>query len=327
MNRREFIAGLGAAAWPLVARAQADRVYRVGVLSAPSESDPEMRSWVVGFVQELARLGLIDGRNMHVVQRWGNDDLDRIRMFAKELIELKPDAMLAIATSATAALQRETRDIPIVFGMVSDPVGSGFVTNLARPGGNITGFSQIDGQVAGKWLEMIKETAPRITRAAAMYNPDSAPYAPKYFMGSFEGAAQALGVEPTIALVRNDAEIETTIEYLGRQEGALIVLSDGFMAGHRATVIAAAARSKVPASLPMSYFPREGGLLSYAPRYPEMFRLAAGYVVRILSGARPADLPVQVPTRYELAINLTTARALGLNVPPTLLAIADEVIE
>jgi putative tryptophan/tyrosine transport system substrate-binding protein len=326
VRRREFIAGLGAAASPLAARAQAERAYRVGVLSAPSENDQEMRSWVVEFVQELARLGLIDGRNLHVNQRWGNDDLDRIRMFAKELIELKPDAVLAMATTATAALQRETSDIPIVFAMVTDPVGSGFVTNLARPGGNITGFSQIEGQVAGKWLEMIKEIAPRITRAAAMYNPDSAPYA-KYFMGSFEGAAQALGVEPTIALVRNDAEIETAIEFLGRQEGGLIVLSDGFMAGHRSTVIAAAARSKVPTSLPMSYFPREGGLLSYAPRYSEMFRLAAGYVVRILSGVRPADLPVQVPTRYELAINLKTAKALGLTVPPALLAIADEVIE
>jgi putative tryptophan/tyrosine transport system substrate-binding protein len=269
---------------------------------------------------------LIDGRNLNVDQRWGNDDLDRIRMFAKELIELKPDAVLAIATPATAALQRETCDIPIVFAMVSDPVGSGFVTNLARPGGNITGFSQIEGQVAGKWLELIKEIAPRITRAAAMYNPDSAPYA-KYLTGPFEGAARALGVGPTIALVRNDAEIETTIESLGRQEGGLIVLSDGFMAGHRATVIAAAAHAKVPTSLPMSYFPREGGLLSYVPRYSEMFRLAAGYVVRILSGVRPADLPVQLPTRYELAINLATARALGLTVPPTLLASADEVIE
>jgi putative tryptophan/tyrosine transport system substrate-binding protein len=327
IRRRDLIAGLGGAvAWPFAANAQAERGRRVGVLSAPSESDPEMRSWVAEFVRELARLGWVDGRNLQVDQRWGNDDLDRIRMFAKELIELKPDAVLTIATTATAALQRETGDIPIVFAMVSDPVGSGFVAGLPRPGGNLTGFSQIEGQVAGKWLQMIREIAPGIRRAAAMYNPDSAPYA-KYLLVSFESAARALGVEPILAAVRNDVEIETAMESLGRKQGGLIVLSDGFMAGHRATVIAAAARYKVPTSLPMSYFPQEGGLLSYAPNYLEMFRSAAGYVVRIFNGVPPADLPVQVPTRYELTINLRTAKALGLAVPPSILLRADEVIE
>jgi putative ABC transport system substrate-binding protein len=291
-----------------------------------SESDSEAQSWLAAFVEELARLRWVDGRNVRIDRRWTNNDIDRTRIVAKELVGLQPDVILTEGTPATAAVQRETRTIPIVFAVVADPVGSGFVTGLPRSGSNLTGFQAYEAAFAGKCLQMLKEIEPRIGRAAAMYNPDIAPFA-KYFLGPFEAAAQALAVDPIVAPVRSDAEIETAIDALGREQGGLVILSDGFMHDHRAAIIAATTRNKVPMISGLPDFPREGGLLSYVPSYPDMFRLAAGYVDRILKGAKSIDLPVQFPTKYDLVINLKTAKALGLTVPNTLLVSADEVIE
>ena len=230
MRRREFITLLGGAAvWPVAARAQQrDLMQRIAVLLANSESDSEAQSWLTTFVEELARLGRVEGRNVQIHQRWINNDIDRIRILAKELVELQPNVILTSSTPATAAMQRETGTIPIVFVLVADPVGSGLVAGLPRPGGNVTGFQAYEATIGGRWLQMLKEIAPGIKRAAAMYNPDVAPYA-KYFLGPFEAAAQALAVDPIAAPVRNDAEIETAIDALGREQGGLIVLSDGFM--------------------------------------------------------------------------------------------------
>ena len=327
MTRREFIAGLGGAAvLPVAARAQqSGRMRQIGVLITGSESDPDQQYWLAASVQELARLGWIDGRNLRIDRRFA-DDIDRIRKAAKELVALQPDVILTASTPATAAVQRETRTIPIGFAPVVDPVGSGFVAGLPRPGGNLTGFQAFEGSIAGKWLQMIKEIAPRIRRAAAMYNPDAAPFA-EYQLGAFRTAAQALSVDAIVAPVRHDAEIESVIDSLGREQAGLVSLSDAYMSEHRATVIAAVTRNDVPAIYSNRQFPRDGGLLSYGPSFPDMFRLAAGYVDRILKGDKPSDLPVQAPTKYELTINLKTAKALGVMVPLKYLATADELIE
>jgi putative tryptophan/tyrosine transport system substrate-binding protein len=327
VRRREFIAGLGgAAAWPLAARAQqGERMPRVGVLMGWSEREPQFRSWLAAFIQEMAHLGWVDGRNMRIDERWTNNDTDRTAALAKELVQLQPDVILVGTTPATAALYRETRSIPIVFTAVVDPVGSGFVSGLPRPGGNFTGFSVIEGTVGGKWVQIIKEAAPHIERVAAMYNPRSSPY--MAYMGSFEDSAKSLKVKSVINPVHDDGEIEEAINVLGLNHGALVIFSDGFMGAHRATVIAAATRNKVPSIFDVPFFPRDGGLLSYGPSYPDLFRRSAAYVDRILKGAKPADLPVQLPTKYEFVINLKTARTLGLDIPSTLLVRADEVIE
>jgi putative tryptophan/tyrosine transport system substrate-binding protein len=330
MRRRDVITLAASAATlplagPLTARAQQrDRLGRVGMLWAGSENDPENKSRFATVIQELARLGWVVGRNVRIDQRWTNDDADLARKFAKELAGLQPDVIFAVRSPATAALQRETRTIPIVFTNVQDPVEQGFVAGLPRPGGNLTGFSNSEDAIAGKLVQMLKEIAPGISRVAFMYNPDFAPGV-KPFLDSFEAAAQVLAVDPIIIPVHSDAAIEKAIDALGR-EGGLLSLSDGFMNGHRAVVIAAAMRDKVPTINNLPRFVREGGLMSYAPRELDMFRGAAGYVARILKGDKPADLPVQLPTRYELVINLKTAKALGLTVPPTLLVFADEVI-
>ena len=327
MKRREFIAGLGAAAWPLAARGQVgERVRQVGVMMGWSENDPIFRSLLDAFVQELARLGWVEGRNVRIAQRWTANDIDRTRIFAKELVGLQPDVIFTVTTTPTAALQLETRTIPIVFSIVADPVGMGFVADLRRPAGNITGFAVEEGGMAGKWLQMIKELAPLIKRAGAMYNQDTAPYA-KYFLGPFEAAAQALAVAPIILPVRDDAEIEAAIDLLGRDQGGLVIVPDIFMVNYRAVIISAAARNRVPTILDTPSFPRDGGLMSYGASFPVLFRQAAGYVDRILKGAKPADLPVQVPTKYDLVINLKTAKALRLTVPQSILLRADEVIE
>lgn len=329
VRRRDFITLLGgvAAALPLAARAQhGERVRHVGVLLGWSDSDPQFRSWFAVFVQELARLGWTNGINVQIEQRWTNADIERARQLAKELVRLQPDVILVSTTPATAALQWETRTIPIVFAAVADPVGSGFVAGLSKPGGNLTGFINIEGATGGKWLQIIKEIAPHIRRAAAMYNPDTAPFA-KYFLAPFEAAARALVVEPIIAPVRNDAEIEAVITSLGREQGGLVVVTDSFMGVHRGAIIREATRNKVPSIFEVDFFARDGGLVSFGPSYPDFFRRAAAYVDRILKGEKPADLPVQVPAKYVLVINLKTARALGLTVPQTLLASADEVIE
>jgi putative ABC transport system substrate-binding protein len=260
--------------------------------------------------------------------RWAGADVDRMRMFAKELVGLQPEVILANGTPVTAALQRETRAIPIVFAPVADPVGSGFVAGLPRPGGNLTGFINLEASMAGKWLELLTEIAPGVKRVAMMFNPDTAPGGGSYFRPAFEAAARSLKVEPIVASVDSDAEIETVMTSLGREPGGgLVVMADGFMLVHRAPIILLAAQNNVPAVYSLSVFARDGGLLSYGPDQTDIFRRSASYVDRILRGAKPADLPVQLPVKFEMALNAKTAKALGLAVPPSILLRADEVIE
>jgi putative ABC transport system substrate-binding protein len=333
MRRREFIAGLGGAAsapalWPLAARAQqGERVRRIGVLMGWSENDPEARFNFAAFVLRMAQLGWVEGRNLRIDQRWTNADVDRARAFAKELVALAPDVILAGTTPVTAALSRETGEIPIVFAVVSDPVGAGFVAGLARPGGNVTGFINVEAAMGGKWLALLKEIAPQIKRAAIMFNPDTAPGGGSYFLGSFEAAARSLAVETVTARVRSDADIETAIGSLGRDRAGLVLMTDSFIGIRQPAIISIAARNNVPAIFEVAGFARSGGLMSYGPNLADIFRRAAGHVDRILRGAKPADLPAEVPTKFDLVINLKTAKALGLSVPLTLLATADEVIE
>jgi putative tryptophan/tyrosine transport system substrate-binding protein len=331
VRRREFITLLGGAVatWPLAARAQQpDRVRRVAVLMAYAENDPEGQILVRTFAGALGELGWKVDRNVLLEYRWAGGNIDRMRTFARELVALQPDVILANTTPVIAAFQRETRTIPIVFVVASDPIGDGFIASLARPGGNITGFLHLEASVGGKWLELLKEFAPQLRRAAIIFNPDTAPDRGNYYLPAFEAAAQTLGVESIRSPVRKDADIEAAITSLaGRPGGGLVVMSDGFVRVHRQTIIAATARHNVPAIYPLRVNALDGGLLAYGPYYVDLFRQAAPYVDRILRGANPGELPVQVPTRFELVINLKTARALGLEVPAKLLAFADEVIE
>jgi putative tryptophan/tyrosine transport system substrate-binding protein len=330
LKRRKFLTVLGsaAAAWPLAARAQqqGDRVRRIGVLMSFDENDPAMKLRVSAFTQALADLGWTDGRNVRMDLRWGRGDINRIRALAQELVGLKPDIILTGATPATLAIQRETRTIPIIFASVSDPVASGIVARLDRPSGNSTGFADFEATLGGKWLELLSEIAPGLKRAAIMFNPDTAPASA--YMPTFEATARSLKIVPIIAPVRSDGEIETAIIALGREPGGgLVVMPDVFMTAHRAPIIFAAARNNVPAVHWLSDFAIDGGLLSYGPDQVDIWRRPATYVDRILRGAKPAELPVQLPTKYEMAVNLKTAKALGLTIPPSLLARADEVIE
>jgi len=331
LRRREFISLLGGAAvvWPVAVHAQqGDGVRRIGVLMGWAESDPEAKSDLAAFVRVLEQLGWAGGRNLRIDTRWAGGNADQMRTFAKELVEMQPDVILANTTPVTAALQRETQRIPIVFVVVSDPVGAGFLASLPRPGGNITGFINIESSLGGKWLELLIEIAPRVKRAAIMFNPDTAPGGGSYFLGPFEAAARSFAVEPITAPVRSDAEIEKVITQLGRESGGgLVLMTDGFMFVHRKSIISLAARNNVPAIYAESVSAKDGGLLSLGANYLDVFRRAAPYVDRILKGEKPADLPVQVPTKFELVINLKTAKALGLTVPATLQAVADEVIE
>jgi len=330
MLRREFIAGLGtAAAWPLAARAQpAERVRRIGVLRSVDENDFDDRAGLAAFTQVLADLGWTEDRNLRIDIRWAAGSVDRVRAYAKELVDLQPDVIFADTTPVIAALQSVTRTIPIVFLGVSDPIGAGFVASVARPGGNITGFAFLEPSMGGKWLELLTEIAPGVKRVAAMFNPDTAPYVRPYFLPSFETGVWSLKLEPIVAPVRSDAEIEATITSLGRElGGGLVVMPDVFMIVHRASIISAAARNNVPAVYYYSYFARDGGLLSYGPNLLDVFRRAATYVDRVLRGAKPAELPVQLPTKFEMAVNLKTAKAIGLTIPESFLLRADEVIE
>jgi putative ABC transport system substrate-binding protein len=328
MKRRDFIAGLGsAAAWPVVARAQqAQRLRRVGVLMGLSEGDPQGGAFISSFTERLSDLGWTESRNLRMDVRWAVADANRMRAIAKELVDLQPEVIVAHSTSVTAALQRETRTIPIVFSNVADP--SGFVEGLPRPGGNITGFLMQEPSLAGKWLGLLKEIAPAVTRVAMMFNPDTAPSGGSYYLPSFEAAARSLKVVPIIAPVHGDVEIETAIIALGREPGGgLVGMPDIFVNVHRASMILAAARNNVPAVYFNAFFVRSGGLLSYGPNEVDIFRSSASYVDRILRGAKPADLPVQLPTKFEMAVNLKTAKALGLTVPQSILLSADEVIQ
>jgi putative ABC transport system substrate-binding protein len=328
MKRREFITLLGsAAAWPLAARAQqGDRVRRIGVLTPFGENGPLGKARISAFAQALAGLGLIDGRNVRMDLRWGGDDINRTRALAQELVGLQPDIIVTSSTPATVAVQRETQTIPIVFGNVADPVAQRIVPRLDRPGGNITGFATYEPTMGGKWLELLSEIAPGLKRVAIMVNPDALPAST--YMPSLEAAARSLKVVPIIAPVHSDAEIETAIIALGREpRGGLVVAGDAFVIAHRASTISAAARNNVPAVYTQSLFVRDGGLLSYGPDRVDIFRRAATYVDRILRGEKPGDLPVQFPTKFEMAVNLNTAKALGLTVPQSILLRADEVIE
>jgi putative tryptophan/tyrosine transport system substrate-binding protein len=297
------------------------RVRRVGVLMP--YDDPLAKALVSAFIQALAGLGWTDGRNVRMDLRYG-DDINRMRALAQELVGLQPDIILAASTPVTAAVQRETRTIPIVF--VGDPVASGVVARLDRPSRNITGFVNFEATLGGKWLELLSEIAPGLKRAAIMFNPDTAPAST--YMPLFETAARSLKVVPITAPVQSVVEIETAIIALGREPGGgLVVMPDVFMTAHRVPIISAAARNNVPAVYPVSAFARDGGLLSYGIHQVDLFRRAATYVDRILRGEKPGDLPVQFPTKYELFLNLRTAKALGLTIPETLLATADEVIQ
>jgi putative ABC transport system substrate-binding protein len=328
MKRRDFIALLGsAAAWPLAAQAQqGDRARRIGVLTAGDENDPLYKRGASAFIHALADLGWTDGRNVRIDFRWGSGDINRMRALAQELVGLQPDIIVTSGTPATAAVQRETRTIPIVFTGVNDPVAGGIVPRLDRPSGNVTGFANLETTLGGKWLELLSEIAPGLNRAAIMINPDT-PSA-SAFVPSFETAARSLKVVPIIAPVHSDSEIETAIIALGREPGGgLVVMPGGFMPLHRAPIISAAARSNVPAVYYFSFFARDGGLLSYGPDTVDIFHRSTTYVDRILRGAKPAELPVQMPTKYEMVVNLKTAKALGLTVPQSILLRADEVIE
>jgi putative ABC transport system substrate-binding protein len=329
IGRREFIALLGgAAAWPLAARAQQpERMRRIGVLMVGDENDPVAKSDVSAFTQALAELGWTERRNVRMDVRWIGDDINRIRALAQELVGLQPDIILAASTPAIAALQQETRTtIPIVFATAGDPVATGIVPRLNRPGGNITGFANVEASLGGKWLELLSEIAPGLKRVAMMFNPDGGGVS--VLMPSLETAARSLKIAPITAPVHSDAEIETAINDLWREPGGgLVVMPDVFMLAHRGRIISAVARANVPAVYGFSYFARDGGLLSYGPDTVDNWRRAATYVDRILRGEKPGDLPVQFPTKFEMVVNLKTAKALGLTVPQSILLRADEVIE
>jgi putative tryptophan/tyrosine transport system substrate-binding protein len=326
MRRREFIAGLGsAAAWPLAAKAQqSDRVWRIGVLIQQDENDAKRR--YSAFTQALAGLGWTEGGKVRMDLRWGGGDINQIRALARELVGLQPDIILSGGTQGTIALQRETRTIPIVFASVGEPVVSGIVERLDRPGGNVTGFANYEATLGGKWLELLSEIAPGLKRAVILFNPDTSPASA--FMPSLEAAARSLKVSPIISPVHSDVEIEPAIMALRREPGGgLVVLPDTFTVVHRATITLAAARNHVPAVYTQSEFVRDSGLLSYGPDFVDLLRRATTYVDRILRGEKPGDLPVQFPTKYEMAANLKAAKSLGLAVPQSILLRADEVIE
>jgi putative ABC transport system substrate-binding protein len=328
LRRRDFIAGIGgAAAWPLAARAQqGGRTRRIGVLRGGEENDPVLKTIVSAFTQALAGLGWIDGRDVRLDIRLYGDDVNRIPALARELIGLQPDIIVTTSARTTVALRRETRTIPIVFVNVSDPVAQGIVPRLNRPGGNITGFANFEATLAGKWLELLSEIAPGLKRAAIMFNPDTAPVST--YMPSFETAARSLKVVSITAPVHSDLEIETAIRPLGREPGGgLVVMPDVFTIAHHPPIILAAARNNVPAVYAFSEFVRDGGLLSYGPDRVDPWRRTATYVDRILRGAKPGDLPVQFPTKFEMVLNRKTAKALGLAIPPSILLRATEVIE
>jgi putative ABC transport system substrate-binding protein len=330
VRRREFITLLGGAAtsWPLTARAQQpDRMRRIGVLMGYAENDSEAQAWVAAFREGLQKLGWREGRNIRMDARWASADAEAMRRFAQELVALQPDIILSQTTPTTAVLLQQTRTIPIVFAQVADPVGSGFVASLPRPGGNVTGFATAEGSLGGKWLELLKEIAPRVTRVAFLFNPTTATFA-EYYLNPAKAAAASLGVELIAAPVHDTSELESVVATHAReQNGGLIVAPDSYLIVHRAEITSLAVRYRLPAVYPYRNFTELGGLLSYGIDRLENWRRAAGYVDRILKGEKPADLPVQAPTKYGLVLNLKTAKALGLDVPWILQQRADEVIE
>jgi putative tryptophan/tyrosine transport system substrate-binding protein len=329
MRRREFIALFGsAAALPLAARAQqTGPVRRIGVLIGFAESDPDVQSWFAAFRGELAKLGWMEGSNLRIELRWAGYDPERMKTFAKELVDLRPDAILSVTTPVTDFLVRETKTIPIVIVTVADPISSGFVTSLGRPGGNVTGLALYEPGMGGKWLELLKQVAPSVTRVALLFNPaTSVPV--KFYMSSIEAAASSFAIQASTAPVHAKDEVEGVIAALaGNPASGLIVMPDLFNTINRDVIIALAARYRVPAIYFVRPFADSGGLISYGPDFAEQYPQAAGYIDRILKGERPADLPIQMPIKVPLVINLKTANALGLTIPHNLLVLADEVIE
>jgi putative tryptophan/tyrosine transport system substrate-binding protein len=329
MKRREFMALLGgsAVAWPLVVRAQQpERMRRIGVLNPNPEGDPTSQARVTALLQSLAKLGWTVGRNIRIDYRWGAPDAERVRADAAELLALAPDVILANTSRAVATLQLATRTVPVVFTGIAEPVAQGFVPSLAHPGGNMTGFTNVEATVGAKWLALLKEVAPRVTRVAYMFNPDNP--GPEQYVGSAAAAGPKLAMEVVMAPVHGPAEIEAAITLLGREPGGgLIVPPDGFTNVYRKLIIDLAARYRLPAISGNRAFADDGGLAYYGVDSTDQFRQAAAYVDRILRGEKPGDLPVQQPTKFDLVINLTTAKALGLDISPALLSVADELIE
>jgi putative tryptophan/tyrosine transport system substrate-binding protein len=329
MRRREFITLLGgtAAAWPLAARAQqVERMRRIGVLMPFAADDPEAKARLAAFYQGLQQLGWTDGRNVRIDVRWGSGEPERIRRYATELVALAPDVILASTTPAMGEVQQATRTIPIVFVQVVDPVAAGFVDSLAQPGSNVTGFTPFEYGISGKWLELLREIAPRVTRVAVIRDPAISVGIGQ--LAAIQSVAPAFGVELRPVGVRDAGEIERAITTFARSSNDGLILTGSALAYiHRELIVTLAARHKLPSVYSDRVFATDGGLISYGPDRVDQYRRAASYVDRILKGEKPADLPVQAPTKYELVINLKAARALGLDVPPTLLATADEVIE
>jgi len=327
-TRREFITLLGgaAAAWPLVARGQqTERVRRIGVLTFSAESDQEGQSSVAAFREELRKLGWIEGRNCEIEIRWAAADIELMKRFAKELVTLQPDLILTSFTPATAAMLQQTRTIPIIFVIVADPVGSGFVASLPQPGGNATGFTPIVRSLGGKWVELLKEIAPRVARVTLLFNPPTATFIEGY-LNPFKAAAASLGTEAVVAPVDDMPGLESLITTEAHEPSSgLVVIPDAFTIQHRADITALAARYHVPAIYWSRSFTEIGGLISYGPYIVDEYRRAALYADRILKGSKPSELPVQAPVKFELVVNLKTVKALGLDVPPSLLAAAEVI--
>jgi putative tryptophan/tyrosine transport system substrate-binding protein len=329
MRRREFMRLLGGgAAWPVVALAQQAGVAgHVGVLMSVVEDDPGGQAEVAALRQGLTELGWVEGRNLHIDFRWPGGDIERAQAYALELVRLKPDVLLARSTPTTAALKHESGSIPIVFVNVTEPVEQGFVETLARPGGNITGFSNFESMIGGKWLQLLKEVDPQIARVGIFYNPQTAPFA-GLFLRSVEAAAPVVGVEVAATPVQDEADIQAVMTAFARRPGGgLVAIPDSFTAEHRDQVISQAARNRLPMLYANLVSTPSGGLMAYAVDTRDLMHRAAGYVDRILKGDKPSELPVQQPGKFELSINLKTAKALGLTVPQSLLTVADEVIE
>ena len=332
LKRRDFIALLAggtAVAWPFGACAQqGERMRRIGVLMSYAESDPDARAWYAAFREALQKLGWTEGSNARFDARWAApDEMESMRRFAAELVAMQPDIILSSTTPTTTALLQQTRSIPIVFAIVADPIGSGFVASFARPGANVTGFIFTEPTMAGKWLELLKQVAPATTRVAMLFNPRSATYA-EFWLNPLKAAAPALGVEAIAAPARDRSELDAVIAAQAREPGSgLIAMPDSFTDTHRAEITSLAARYRIPAVYPFRFFAETGGLLSYGVDRTDNFRRAATYVDRILKGEKPAELPVQAPIKYELVANLKAAKAIGLQVPPQLQQLADEIIE
>ena len=326
MKRREFILALGGAtAWPLAARAQqGERMRRIGVLLPFGKNDPEGQDRFATFRQSLHELGWISGRNVEIVDRWTAGDAPQMQSYAVEFARMAPDVVLGVSTPVLQALRQQMQSIPIVFVGVSDPKGVGFVASLARPGGNTTGFANFEAEMGGKWLQSLMEVAPHVTRIAGFRNPAAG----AGFVRTIEAVSPAIGVEPIVCGVRDAAEIVRAVDvFAGHPKGGLIVLPDPILIAHRGLIIELAAKHHLPAIYPLRIFATDGGLMVYGVDLHDQLRRAASYVDRILKGEKPSDLPVQAPSKFELVINLKTAKVLGLTIPPNLLARADEVIE